>query len=241
MASQQQSDLCGRYHSINFASYFQPPAPGEIGIKNGVGEMLYERTELGVSSDIRKKGETCAFCHLIAKATGLISPEAGISIGSVFCGRKRASSSADPPELYCIRVSSEYSGNRNTCNLQLLAEEADSLGLSRDFLTRLPRADGFDIQQACDRLDICFMAHSSLCESLEGEIHTGISLSLPSDLLAIDLMAMCICRLPEGAEYMALSYCWPVTEYLTREKKNKEAISSPGALDNNFDNLHGTV
>jgi hypothetical protein len=222
---------------IDFASYLQPPGPGEIGTEDGVGEMIYKRTELGVCSDIRQNSENCAFCYLITKATSLVSPKADISISSVFCGRTKT----NPTGSYYIRVSSEFSGGRNTHNLQLLVDDADSLGLSRDLLTRVPRVDGFDMNQACSWLNICLKSHGSLCESLEGESENVTSPLQPSNLLAIDLVGMYICSLPEGAEYMALSYCWPATEYLTLRKKNREAMSSPGALDDNLENLPGTV
>lgn len=158
MTSLQHSELCESCRLIDFASYFHPPAPGEIGTKDGVGEMIYKRTKLGVCSDIRNKSEDCAFCYLITKATSLVSAKADISISSVFCGKTNANST----DSYYIRVSSEFSGGRNTHNLQVLADDADSLGLSRDLLTRVPRVDGFDMHQACSWLNICLKSHGSL-------------------------------------------------------------------------------
>jgi hypothetical protein len=241
MASSMHSELCESCRLIDFASYFQPPAPGEVGTKDGVGEMLYKSKELGVCSDIRNKSEVCAFCYLTARSTNLVSPEADISIASVFCGRRRTATDAKSIDSFYIRVTANFSGGRNTCNLQLLADDADSLGLSRDFLTRVPRVSGFDMQQACTWLAICLNTHGSLCDSLEGENDVAMSPSQPSDLLAIDLVDMCICNLAEGAEYLALSYCWPAAEYLTLKKDNREEISRPGALDDNFGKLPGTV
>jgi hypothetical protein len=214
---------------------------GEASSENAVKVVSYKNKELGVRSDILSKKESCAFCHLIYLATDNISDDASISIDSVSCGRNRNAAGVDLVAAYFIRISSDFGGGRTIGYIQLLAEDAHLLGLSRDFLARSPSSAGFDMRQACKWLEVCQKEHGSLCSTLDGDYDQRKPAPQPVDLLAIDLVNMSVCHMPSGAEYVALSYCWPATAHLTLLRKNHEALFERGALLDNMNKLPATV
>jgi hypothetical protein len=235
------SGLCDTCRSIDFPAYFQQPTEGEASTQNTIGIVSYKEKDLGICSEIRHKEGDCAFCHLVASATNLVSNDANISISSSLCGRNQDSAGVDLAPTYCIRITVTFRGGQTTGYIQLLAEDAHLLGLAPDFLACVPRDAGVDMLQARKWLDICRREHGKLCSTLDGEIDGGSPPLQPSDLLAIDLTNMCICDMPQGAEYIALSYCWPRKVYLTLRQSTRRALFEHGGLLNSMDSLPGTV
>jgi hypothetical protein len=94
--------------------------------------------------------------------------------------------------------------------------------------------------QACKWLEICRREHGKLCNTL-GIGADGELLPLqPLDLLVIDLSKMGICDMPQGSEYLTLSYCRPAKSYLTLRRKTLAQLFEHGGLPNNMDNLGDT-
>jgi len=237
------SKLCDVCRAIDFAPYFQPPVEGEPATKNGVGGLHYKPRELGSRADLAEKKATCAFCHLVYTATDLFPgrERATITISSVLCGTSRTIDGVESTSAYYMHVLMNLNGSRTSAFIQLLADSAHQLGLRSDFLARVPSHDTFDMHQALEWIEKCKVEHGSLCDTLEGDADGAISTSQPVDILAIDLLNMCICDMPEGSEYATLSYCWPKEAYLTLLKENRAALFELGALVENMSHLPGTI
>jgi hypothetical protein len=235
------SGLCDTCSTIDFSLYFLPPVQGETGTENAVGVVSYKEKDLGVRSEIRRRKDHCTFCRLVCLATDMVSNDAKVSMGSNLCGRNQDTAGVDLAAAYYIRIGSDFQGRKSNAYIQLHADDAHLLGISQDFRARLPNAAGFDMSQACKWLELCRTEHGNLCSTLEGDFDGGTPPPQPLDLLAIDLFDMSICDMPQGAEYIALSYCWPATAYLTLEQNNREKLFRQGALLDNMDKLPGTV
>lgn len=235
--------LCNTCKSIDFASYFQPPAPGEECTKDPVGREMFRAIKLGLRGDLREKGNQCGFCHLAYAATDAygVEDDTSISVSSFFCGSMQDSAGKEIPPAYYIRVTSDLPGILTTGYIQILESDAPLLGVSRDFRARVPRDAGFDMAQARRWLEICRTEHGKACDSID-ELSDGLVPSpQPSDLLAVDLLTMRICNMPFGSDYLALSYCWPATVYLTLTKQTCEELFKDGALLARMHELPGTV
>jgi hypothetical protein len=235
------SHLCDVCSIIDFALYFQPPLPGEVGSTNDIGEILYKEKQLGLRADIRRKGDYCGFCQFAYTATNEVGDDTTISMSSIYCGTNRDIAGKDMVPTYYISVISDPLGPRTSGYIQLLEDDACVLGLSRDFLAREPRREGFNMTQARKWLDMCQVEHGESCNAPEGILDDVTSSAPPSDLLAIDLISMSICSIPPRSEYVALSYCWPATAYLTLKRESWEMLSKHGALLENEHKLPGTV
>ncbi|EAT84045.2 hypothetical protein SNOG_08877 [Parastagonospora nodorum SN15] len=237
------SELCDICRTIDFATYFQPPVEGEPATKNGVGGLHYKSRELGLRADLGEKKASCAFCRLVYAATDVFprSERAAITVSSVLCGTSRTEDGVKSTSAYYMHVLINLNGSRTSTFIQLLADSAHLLGLRSDFLARIPRQDTFDMRQALEWIEKCKIEHGSLCDTLEGDTDGAIPTPQPDGLLAIDLLNMCICHMPEGSEYAALSYCWPKKAYLTLLKENRAALFELGALEENMSNLPGTI
>jgi hypothetical protein len=237
------SELCNVCRAIDFATYFQPPVEGEPAKKNGVGGLHYKSQELGLRAELREKKASCAFCHLVYAATDLFpgSESAVITVSSVLCGTTRTDHGVESTSTYYMHVLTNLNGSRTSAFIQLLADSAHLLGLPSSFLARVPNYDTFDMRQALQWVEKCKIEHGSLCDTLEGDADGTIPTPQPVDLLAIDLLNMCICHMPEGSEYAALSYCWPKKTYLTLLKETRAALFAREALLDNMINLPGTI
>ena len=236
-----RSQLCETCSTIDFPSYFQPPAQGENSSENAVGRVIFKEKALGIRAEIRRKGIHCGFCYLAYEATNAAGDDTTISMSSIFCGSNRDIDGKDMVPTYYIRLISDSRGALTTGYIQLLADDAHLLRLSRDFLARVSRVAGFDMAQARRWLDTCRTEHGSQCSTLSGDLDEELPPPQPVDLLAIDLVNNSICAMPQGSDYVALSYCWPAKEYLTLKQFNRKALFEPGALLRNLDKLPGTV
>lgn len=239
--SSSTQELCDICRPLDVAKYFLPPLEGETHIRTNIGDVLYKSKELGTRKEVANRSKICSFCILIYAATRQASDEAVITISSVLCGQNRIAGQADSPPVYYIQVHAAYRGLKQTARIQLLADDASSLGLLRDFRAREPSLNGIDIQQMRSWLDLCHSRHGHLCKTLGGEDSGALPHQQPRDLLAIDLVSMCICNMPAGAEYTALSYCWPSKSYLTLVKKNRKEMFEHSALVDRMGELPGTV
>jgi hypothetical protein len=240
-SSSGDTGLCDNCRSVNFSGYFLPPGEGEASTKNAIGIVTYKEKSLGLGLDIQRRKDYCNFCLLVTSATDLVKDDAKITMASSLCGRNQESTGADLIPAYLIRITVAFKGRQAVRYIQLLADDAHLLGLARDFRARVPGETGVDMRQARKWLDLCRKEHGSLCSTLDGDVDGGTPPPQPSDLLAIDLVKMCICDMPQGAEYAALSYCWPRKAYLTLKQNTRGVLFEHGGLLANMDRLPGTV
>jgi hypothetical protein len=238
---QMASHLCEVCAAIDFPTYFQPPSPEEVSSKNHVGEEVYKVKVLGLRADIRRKSKGCAFCNLVCEATRMgldkSADSATIRLSSLCCARNEYDVFTDA--AYAVRITQVPSRNGSLGLIQILADDAQLLGLPRLFHARVPTSTGFDMGQARTWLNICRTRHGLSCESLGGELNE--TAPQPLDLLAVDLINMSICCMPLGSDYVALSYCWPAISYLTLNSGNRGELFKHQALLRNHDMLPGTI
>lgn len=238
------TQLCDACDAIDFAAYFLPPDINDDRSWNNIKEVTYKEIELGKCAEIKQKSVSCAFCHLAYSAAIARRQEMPDDVAmrmSSFCYAKKTDGSflyqsesgkCDEEPAYCIRILWKVGEAQFAGHIQLLADDAHLLGISKNFLARIPTESGFDMKQACRWLDLCQMNTEGPCNAPAPR---------PSDLFAIDLVSMSICCLPENSQYVALSYCWPSTPYLTLIRANREELFQHNALLNAMDKLPGTI
>jgi hypothetical protein len=103
---------------------------------------------------------------------------------------------------YFTRINATFQGAQTTGYIQFLADDAHLLCPARDFHARVPRDARVDILRSCKWLSICRKEPGRLCNTLNGDVDGAKPPLQPSDLIK-----MCICVMPRGAEYVASSYC----------------------------------
>jgi hypothetical protein len=202
---------------------------------------LFKRRDLGTGKQLRQKSSLCPFCYLAFNAPAKTSDDAVLSMSSIVCGRNRDGKGMNIQVAYYIEIVSDLRGTVSVGHIQLMAENACLIGLPLDFLARVPNENGFNMAQAREWLECCQTTHGSLCETLGGNPEEEPPPLQPLDLLAIDLVEICICHMPQGSEYIALSYCWPAKAYLTLEQKNYAELFEHHALLDRMDTLPGTI
>ncbi|OTA86894.1 hypothetical protein M434DRAFT_59200, partial [Hypoxylon sp. CO27-5] len=90
----------------------------------------------------------------------------------------------------------------------------------------------FNLSLANYWLDLCETYHGARCN---GDMLTS-DLG-PKDLLVIDVNQKCVTKLPKGAKYLALSYCWPTRKMFSALLSNLDELSCPGALGHRWSEL----
>lgn len=234
--TQTRPQLCDVCDVIDFATYFLPPRPEDDRVWNNVGQVAYREIVLGVCAEIRDRSANCTFCQLAYLALDVkqnkIPDDAVIAMSSFAYAKTHTGPENDGKSAYCIRMKGRVGTGQYGGHIQLLADSARFLGISPDFLARVPREAGFDMKQACRWLKLCRKNHASPCSTPTPP---------PSDLLAIDLYEMRICLMPHASEFVALSYCWPATRYLTLTCANREELFRFGALRKVADMLPRTI
>ncbi|KAH7088955.1 heterokaryon incompatibility protein-domain-containing protein [Paraphoma chrysanthemicola] len=236
------SQLCDVCNAIDFASYFQPPVEGEPSTRNRINMELFKSRTLGSGKELRQKSSFCTFCSLALNTPPRVDDNAIYSMSSIVCAKNRDEGDHTVQTAFYILITSDSRGVVSSVgHLQILAQDAHSLGLPREFLARVPDEAGFDMAQAREWLDRCRSDHGRLCDTLGGDAEQEPPPLQPSDLLAIDLVNMCICPMPQDSEYLALSYCWPAKAYLTLVQKNRAELFKQNALLDGMNALPGTV
>ena len=234
--AQVPPQLCDICDAIDVATYFLPPRLEDERSWNNIRQVTYKEIILGVCAEIRDKSASCTFCQLAYLALDTKSnkiPDDAVVTMSSFCHAKvHTGSDTNEQSAYCIRIMSRVRAGQLGGHIQLSADYAHLLGISTAFLARVPKETGFDMKQACKWLEICRTNHTSPCSTPTLQ---------PANLLAIDLDEMCICLMSKGSEFVALSYCWPATPYLTLTCANQEELFQNGALRRVMDKLPRTI
>jgi hypothetical protein len=239
------SQLCDTCSAVDFATYFQPPNHGEAYSENSIGVITYKERDLGGRDEIKFKAKHCAFCYLAYTATDVerfkVADDAVVSISSFCWGGNRDSASTGLIATYCIRVMARVQDRGAVGYIQLLADDANRLGLPSCFRARIPRGAGFEMAQARTWLEICRTDHGSLCSTPGRNPDERKPSPQPLDLLAIDIVDMSLCCMPQGSDFIALSYCWPAISYMTLKRANCQELFAQNALLDNMHLLPGTV
>lgn len=242
MTSNLPPQLCDTCTTIDFSSYFLPPSPSDPSSKDEIGTLTFRELDLGLYPAIQRKSSTCAFCALALAAIEIREKDrqnAVISMSSFCYGRNKDDDGAEKESAYCIQITSRFrtdhiQGRRLTGYVVLLAEDAGRVGVpSTTFLGRVPGEEGVDIRLARRWLEVCMASGGEVCNTVE--------VARPEELLVIDVLGMCVCELPQGEEYLALSYCWPATPGLTLKRGNRRQLAEKGALRSRFEELPGTI
>lgn len=241
--------LCEICRTINFKAYFQPhagdesPDPRPTTATPSTNLTL----ELGARLEIRKRAITCPFCYLVDIATDRPfrnRDEDGTVTIARACIAESGSTEPDQTEkTYCIQISVHFLAysRKYVGYVQLLDEHAAELGLETAFRSRATRREGFDMGLAQRWLKICQKEHGVHCSNPDKLPEEDLLSLQPVDLLAIDLENMCICEMPYGSPFVALSYCWPAEPYLTHLKSNSEELFSRRSLERNMNRLPRTI
>ena len=125
-------------------------------------------------------------------------------------------------------------------DIQLSAISAAQFGMPRLFHGRGINSERANMCMARDWLSECESHHKQKCSLPAMGIGEPASPS-PRDLLVIDVLRMCLCQMPHGSRYIALSYCWPKVNNFVTTKSVKEELFIPGALEDNEERLIQTI
>ena len=126
-------------------------------------------------------------------------------------------------------------------DIQLSAISAAQYGMSRLCHGRAIHSERVNMGMARDWLIECESHHKQKCSLLAMAIGGSASPDSPRDLLVVDVLRMCLCQMPQGSRYIALSYCWPKVNTFVTTKSMKEELSIPGALRDNEMKLIQTI
>ena len=126
-------------------------------------------------------------------------------------------------------------------DIQLSAISAAQFGMSKLFHGKAIHSERLNMDMARDWLTECESHHQQKCSLPAMAIGGSGSPASPRDLLVVDVLRMCLCQMPSGSRYIALSYCWPKVNTFVTTKAMKEELSIPGALRENEKKLIQTI
>ncbi|KAI0889182.1 HET-domain-containing protein [Annulohypoxylon maeteangense] len=260
--SGQPTSLCDVCSSINISEYFKEEKYDWIDRSSGWVEADSSAKRLGLLRDICLKAHRCSFCWIVMQSvctTSLLketTPEALLKKETVateprecylysYCFAKNDRIEDESPYSKAIRIGIAYRAGRPSGtgpaidgqigDIQLLDEDSMRVRNSRAFFGRRigPKVD---ISLANYWLDLCETYHGARCN----EQGLG-SNNQPKDLLVIDVKQKCIAKLPAGANYLALSYCWPTREMFQTLLENVDELFKPRALTAHWDQLPAVI
>ncbi|KAI2621175.1 HET-domain-containing protein [Hypoxylon sp. NC1633] len=258
----QALGLCTVCSTIDLAEYFRAERDDRIDRATGWIEAASTAKRLGFLRDICLKAHECSFCQIIVQSICTTylrketTPEALLEREQAatqprecwlysYCSAKNDRIEDGDPNSKAIRIGIAYragvsaSGGRavdgQIGDIQLLHEDSMRVRNSRAFFGR--RMDPtLDLDLVAYWLNLCRIYHGVRCN--------GPSLSSgdePKDLLVIDVKRKCITKLPAGARYLVLSYCWPTREMFRALLANVDELFRPGALSNRWDELPAVI
>ncbi|KAI1450488.1 HET-domain-containing protein [Annulohypoxylon stygium] len=260
--SSQSSDLCSVCANIDFAEYFKEERDDRIDRTTGFIEAASTAKRLGFLRDICLKARQCSFCWIIVQSVcttvlsreqtpkALLEKEKSVTKPREcylysYCSAKNDRIKDANPSSKAIRIGIAYRAggpsdrggavDGQIGDIQLLDEDSMRIRNSRAFFGRRVGPE-INLSLVNYWLDLCETNHGVRCN---GErLGTNVE---PKDLLVIDVKKRCIVKLPSGAKYLALSYCWPAQEMFQTLLTNVNELTCPGALDNRWDKLPGVI
>lgn len=246
MSRTAEAQLCQVCTEIDFVEYFRRPIGSRVDYRGYVGPAP-DALSLGLFKDICARSSTCSFCCLVVHAVytkfwdEIVMPKDVLKRTKDMefrmyshCYADNDPSKANSQKSCRIGLGSRVADDTfhpafdHQGEIQLLAQDAVPLFGSELFYGRTLHHEKVDIGLVRDWISRCENNHGNLCLSplfSENPNSTG-----PQDLLAIDITRRCICHLPEGARYVALSYVWPVGDVFTLRKANCAQLFQPGSI-----------
>lgn len=245
MVPGQKNGLCRICAGIDFVEYFRRPIHSSVDQQGFVGATS-GALDLGSFRAIYARSRYCVFCDLVVwsictkRRKFLTSPEIlmetkgdlGCYMFS-YCYAESDPLSANSQRAYRIGIASKtengthFRPTSHIGDIQLLAKDATRLFEQELFYGRFIHTEKLRIEQVRGWLSHCERDHKDFCES---PIPKSLTDADPQDLLAIDVKRECICYLPMGSKYVALSYCWPVGKHLLLRKANRHELFNSGSL-----------
>ncbi|KAI1376861.1 HET-domain-containing protein [Hypoxylon crocopeplum] len=260
--SNQDPALCTVCSAIDLAEYFREEKDDRIDRSSGFIEAASTARRLGFLRDICLKADECSFCWIVVQSvcTTYVSkettPEALLEKEMTateprecwlysYCSAKNDRIDDDNPSAKAIRIGIAYRAggpgdNRGAVDgqigdIQLLDEDSMRVRNSRAFFGR--RMDSqLNLSLAIYWLDLCETHHGVRCNGQGPASDTE-----PRDLLVIDVKRNCLTKLPERANYLALSYCWPPQEMFRALMANIDSLFLPGALKQHWNELPAVI
>ena len=250
--------LCSVCTNIDLIEYFRREVHVQWE-KNFHVSPTQNALRLGYLKDIGFRSESCTFCRLIIESLCKGKPrsewlmqqelldtdrEDGIRrecyLFSYLYADNRGSNTASVDSLggskglqraYRIRIGAlavPYLSHWG--DIELLATSAVRHGISGTFHGRVFNSERVNIGLVRDWLIECESHHKQKCSLPGMAIGKSASPDSPRDILVVDVLRMCLCQMPHGSRYIALSYCWPKVNTFVTTKSMKNELSSPGAL-----------
>jgi len=262
MALEQDQHLCQVCTSINFSEYFQRAINSRVDDQGFPGASL-NAFRLGVFEDIYRKSSTCAFCRLAVDAVcnnniwSSPTPEAIMACNQTegrgvecwmysYLYADNDPDTADSQKAFRIGIATRV-GEEGNCmpsdhsgDIQLLAEDALRICGSQLFHGRLIGREKVDVDLPRRWLSYCEREHREFCET-PSLMFDSPPIPEPQDLLVIDVRRQCICHLPQGSRYVALSYCWPTGDTFKLTRANLNELLEGGSLTNRIQELPLTI
>jgi hypothetical protein len=126
-------------------------------------------------------------------------------------------------------------------DIQLSATTAAKIGKDRLFHGRDIDPARVNISLARDWLSLCETQHGQLCEVPAFESKDAPPTIAPKDIFVLDVHDMCLCPLPQGGRYVALSYCWSDKITFVTTRSTVVELLKPGSLKGKMSNLPKTI
>ncbi|KAI1460254.1 HET-domain-containing protein [Annulohypoxylon moriforme] len=253
------TSLCDVCLTIDLSDYFKEEKDDRIDRSTGFIEAASSAKRLGFLRDICSKAHKCSFCWLIVQSictsylTRETTPEELLEKEKTatnprecylysYCFAKNDRIKDDSPFSKAVRIGIAYRAggpgdgggaiDGQIGDIQLLDEDSIRLQNSRIFFGRRV-GPKLNISLANYWLDLCETHHGTRCNEVSGD---G-----PKDLLVIDVKRKCITKLPVGANYLTLSYCWPTQKVFQTLIENIDELFRPGALNTHWDELPAVI
>lgn len=240
--------LCDVCALLDFPKYFRSAVDSRVDNSGFVGAAA-NACRLGFFKDIYRKSAWCSFCDIVTYAICTKT----IHLETIPEAISRQDESRNKP-MECWIYSYRFASNNGSLNGN--AENTYRIGISsrtRQLGNLRPEDHLGDIQLSANDAQRLFSSGLfygrilnpgriapglpkiwlSICEHEHGlrcELPAGPTTQRPTELLAIDIHRQCICRLPEGSRYIALSYCWPIQNTFTLTKGNMNELFQSSIL-----------
>ncbi|KAF2442150.1 HET-domain-containing protein [Karstenula rhodostoma CBS 690.94] len=230
-------ELCATCRTLDIASLF-------------ITELEHEEAiALGPLETILNKSKDCGCCKVIVDSLLAQQPWQKVDVNMILAFL-RAEGNGTDVWLYSypfieedntsptLRVAVSTSHGKQTSRLPW-REHVGDLQLMRTSAKQLELAvlgHGKEMQQTADVgiarnwLDDCLRDHGSLCSQPGSGPDSDSSFGRPSLLRVIDVSSRCLVNLPNGTQYVALSYCWPRKPGLTNTRASNIDFREKGSI-----------
>ena len=241
------NQLCESCSKINILQYFQRAVHSRVDESGFVGPTR-DALKLGTVNILYKRSSKCSFCRLVIQAMcnrdcdSDISPEHLVAESQKaqnpiecwlysYCFAESNLGDVESTKAFRIGIATQMKGEgpctreERAGDIQLLATDARKAGLSELFYGRIVSTK-IDLGLPRSWIRICEREHGTLCE----ESNTETTSTSPQDLILIDVKRMCLCYPSQQPRYVALSYCWPMTDAFQLSRDTLSEMLEAGSI-----------